>query len=478
MLKLIGKGWFYTALSILTMLLTIKMIAVFLGPQGVAVFSVLDRCLKVLVVLGTFGGRMPLVQGLSSVASRDIGSFLGMAALLYLASSLCVALILYVFAQDISALLLPDLDPDGTLFRMMIPVMAIAVFANFYMAILNGRKKLVQVYRAQWLASLLMLVSAYPVIVAVMSGRSVAFLGVFLAAQTATLIYALYHCYRIEGWSYAWRPRLGMLKTFSSFSLMVFLGALIGQGGILFSRLMVIEAQGLVAAGYLEAAWAISSIYIAVVLNAVVVYYLPKVSGEQSIEQRHQAISQVLQLLLLIAGVAISLMLIFKPLIVSLLYTPAFYAALPLIQWMLLGELAKIIGWSLNIPLLGSGKGAAFLLLNATFLCVYLLVLFLGLYVFDDLVWAGVAYLIASLVYCVASYVLARRALHFHLQSKDIWMIALSTLVIVCVSLLSWNDAHAYCLQGLLPLAVFLLLYYYLNRKYAFLKFTDEHGLG
>ncbi len=442
MLNKIGKGWLYTVLSVLLNIVAVKIIAVVLGPQGTGIFSILEKVIKVAVSVGTFGGRSPLTQGIASMEAGDNKPFLSSVATIYLAATGIVALMMMGLADVILRYLSVNAVGDHLLIIWAVAAVVLAVLSEFYVGILNGNRLLEQVFVAQMLRMLCLALLAYPIALIISDGRLEYYAWIFVVAQFVSLIYGVLKCRRhgIAIWPFSVAPKISCLRRFGSFSLLVLLGAFIGQGGILLSRLIVVDYHGIEAAGMFETAWAISAAYIGLILNSIGLYFLPAVSEKMETEQRNAVIRRVLVLATVVATLALSVMIVLKPILVSLLYSTAFLDSLVMIQWMLVGELLKIVGWVFGVALLGVQLGLWFLIINSVFMIGFIGLLFIGMEFFDDMVVVGVAYFISGVGYLILSCVVARAKLNFDFGAKDIRLIVFGLIVVLLISSLFWGD--------------------------------------
>ena len=133
----------------------------------------------------------------------------------------------------------------------------------------------------------------------------------------------------------------------------------LGQLSAYVVRLAIVRSEGLDAAGYYQAAFAISGSLPGFVFAAMGADFFPRVAAAKDEEEARQITEkQILAGLLLGVPVIVGLLTLGK-LCVHLLYANSFDAAIPLLTWMTWGVFVRIIAWPLGFRLLARGSAKA-----------------------------------------------------------------------------------------------------------------------
>lgn len=133
----------------------------------------------------------------------------------------------------------------------------------------------------------------------------------------------------------------------------------LGQLSAYLVRLAIVRQEGLDAAGYYQAAFAISGSLPGFVFAAMGADFFPRVAAAKDEEEARQITEkQVLAGLLLGVPVIIGLLTLGK-ICIRLLYANSFDAAIPLLTWMTWGVFVRIIAWPLGFRLLARGSAKA-----------------------------------------------------------------------------------------------------------------------
>lgn len=133
----------------------------------------------------------------------------------------------------------------------------------------------------------------------------------------------------------------------------------LGQLSAYLVRLAIVRQEGLDAAGYYQAAFAISGSLPGFVFAAMGADFFPRVAAAKDEEEARQITEkQILAGLLLGVPVIIGLLTLGK-ICVRLLYANSFDEAIPLLTWMTWGVFVRIIAWPLGFRLLARGSAKA-----------------------------------------------------------------------------------------------------------------------
>jgi PST family polysaccharide transporter len=186
-------------------------------------------------------------------------------------------------------------------------------------------------------------------------------------------------------------------------------------------RIFITNRVGMEAAGLFQSVWAITNVYLMLVLKSMGSDFYPRlceVSRQRVASVR--LINQQTYVALLVATPIILGMLLFGFMALTLLYSSKFLAAESLMQWQILGTFLKVASWPMAFILLAKDKGKHYILSEILFFLVYYGFNY-WLFPFFGLDAAGIAYLIAYVVYFVVIFGFASHLIRFN-WSKQVWM--------------------------------------------------------
>jgi PST family polysaccharide transporter len=174
----------------------------------------------------------------------------------------------------------------------------------------------------------------------------------------------------------------------------------LGQLSAYLVRLAIVRQEGLDAAGYYQAAYAISGSLPGFVFAAMGADFFPRVAAaKDEAEARGITEKQILAGLLLGVPLIVALLTLGK-LSIRLLYADTFDAAIPLLAWMTWGVFARLVAWPLGFWMMARRSPRAFILVEGA-ACVISLVLPLLLMGRLGLAGAAVGFFWAAILYVV-----------------------------------------------------------------------------
>jgi PST family polysaccharide transporter len=148
-------------------------------------------------------------------------------------------------------------------------------------------------------------------------------------------------------------------------------------------RITVLRKIGLEATGLYQSAWTLGGLYVGVILGAMGADFFPRLTA--SIHNRDEAnrlVNEQTLVGVLLAGPGVLATLTFAPLVIALLYSAKFGAAVGLLRWICLGAMLQVITWPMGFIIVAKGKQ--------------------GLFFFVELAWSIVAATLAWI--CIQSY--------------------------------------------------------------------------
>lgn len=363
-----------TLLAIVFSVMTNKAIALFAGPEGIALMG-LYRTMGAFVT-GTIamGFATIVVQRVSKARDQDeIDSVLGAASLLFFIQLAVVALAAAAAAEPLGRWLL-DASFSGVTAAEVRVVLAMALVnlaLGLVTAALNGQsnvRPITIVYLSTSLSSLLLI---YPLIqlgriglaVNVASGGIV---GVCLGLYFLRKIFRFSLC---GPWSQKW----AMLRGAASTSYWLIAQNMVIMGGLLALQKAIIRAHGLEALGGFNAALLIVDTIIMAIMSSARSYALPALGRLSEEGHKHELISRVLALRV-VAATAASGFLIFaaKP-VLTFLFSRKFSTAADSVAILSLSLVVLSYSWSYNSFLLHKSEMRLYVIIDMIWIAAMIL---------------------------------------------------------------------------------------------------------
>ena len=216
----------------------------------------------------------------------------------------------------------------------------------------------------------------------------------------------------------------------------------VGQLSAYLVRLAIVRQEGLDAAGYYQAAYAISGSLPGFVFAAMGADFFPRVAAAKDEQEADVITDNQIQAGLLLGAPIIIGIIIGGHLVIRLLYAESFAPSVVLLTWMAWGVFLRLFTWPLGFRLLARGAPRAFILVEAVAGIVSVIAPIVLMHLFG-LTGAGMGFLATSLFHGVALVVISRHGQGNRSQAK-IMMPVLACLIVITQSLAVWSQAASY----------------------------------
>lgn len=380
--------------------ISMKVLAVVTGPSGIGLFSLLKNLQQTLSTIGSLGGHNVIVQVIPGQQKLHQERFTTTVFWISIGGALLTSAAAIIFAEALSMHLLNAIN--AILMWWLVVPTSMGVIFFYFRSILNAHSEVGSVAWVNASVGIAAALVAAPVAYAYENygAEALVFLLAFPLAVGVALAGSLAHGLGLFAYRKLFEFRLfdlGFAIQFARSALPNLLAALIGMATVLYIRSMVAREYGLGGVGYFDAGWVVSTIYLALFLSAMQTYLLPALSAESDAILLRELFDNALRLTNLVVVPLISLMIVGKPLFVKLLYSSDFAPAIKLLQWTLIGDYLRVLGWVLATYLLARLDMLAYLIHEILWNLVFftLSVWFLNV----GLSGIGIAYLAAYAVH-------------------------------------------------------------------------------
>jgi PST family polysaccharide transporter len=128
-------------------------------------------------------------------------------------------------------------------------------------------------------------------------------------------------------------------------------------------RTMIIRNLGFEATGLYQAAWTLGGLYVAFILQAMGADFYPRLTATISNHgECNRLVNEQTLVGLLIASPGVLATLTFAPLVITLLYSAKFAAAVVVLRWICLGAMLQVVTWPMGFIVVAKGKRNLFFL--------------------------------------------------------------------------------------------------------------------
>lgn len=345
-----------------------KILAVYVGPAGYAIIGQFQNAVSIVVSLA--GGVVS--TGVTKATAEHYDDEARQHAVwqtairFSLGASLLAGVCLLALGNWLSTWLLQSTEMSTVFVWLALALPAMAA-NNLLLAIVNGKKEVGIYVIANIIGSALsLLVIGLLAYYFGLYGALVAFTinPAIVLLSTATMV-ARRDWFKAKFlWGKMNRPAL---RELSGFGLMGLTSALTVPISYMIIRDHLATELGLTAAGYWQASWKISEIYLMLVTTTLSVYYLPRLAEIRTAPELKAEITKVYRFVMPVVIVGASSIYLLRDYIIHILFTPDFLPMRELFAWQMIGDVIKIGSWVLAYIMLGRAMVKIFVITEIIF---------------------------------------------------------------------------------------------------------------
>ena len=363
-------------MKVSTAILLNKILAVYVGPSGYAVIGQFQNALAVAASLGGGVVGTGVTKGTAEHFDDEARQHAvwKTAFKVSLVATAIAGLTLLLAGPWLSERLLRRLDMSSIFVWLGLFLPAI-VANNLLLAIISGKKEIGIYVAANIIGSLLSLVTVglltfvwglYGALLAIAISPAALVLGTGALVSRRPWFKVRFLWGKID------RP---MLRELSGFGLMGLTSAITAPLAYMFIRDHLSASLGLNAAGYWQASWKISEIYLILLTTTLSIYYLPRLAEIETARDLRKEILKVYRFVLPVVVTGAIVIFVLRDFIIHGLFTSEFSPTRDLFPWQLTGDVMKIGSWVLSFIMLGRAMVKVFVVTEITFsISFYLLV--------------------------------------------------------------------------------------------------------
>ena len=387
------------AIKVASALVLNKILAIYVGPAGYAIIGQYQNAVSIVVSLagGVVGTGVTKATAEHFDNEEKQHAIWRTAIRASLVASIITGILLVLLSNNLSQWVLhqPDMSSVFVWLALTLPAMAAN---NLLLSIINGKKEVAIFVASNILGSILtIIVTSFLAIKFGLYGTLVAFAinPAIVLLATATIV-ARRDWFKIQFlWGKINRPALLEL---SGFAIMGLTSALTVPLSYMFIRDHIAARIGITAAGYWQASWKISEIYLMLITTTLSAYYLPRLSEIRNASDLKKEIIKVYRFVMPVVLIGAATIFLLRDFIIKTLFTPDFLPMRELFPWQLAGDIIKIGSWILAYIMIGRSMVKYYLSSEVIF-SVALIILSQLMINYFGLIGANIAYAINYLIY-------------------------------------------------------------------------------
>ena len=387
-----------TAISLLARLISTKIVAVYLGTNGMFLMGQLKDFLRLGNTIGSFGIENGIVKYVSEYENEKtkLSNIIGTSFKINFTSALIFSGLIIIFKNQIADFLQINFSENFYFLILIFSIISASIHTCF-LSIYNGLNKIKLYVLVNIFSNI---VSAIILVFLVLEMEIIGAFYALAINQIFSLLINVIFFFIYKPFEIRWVFKKFIydnLKKLSSFSIM----AVIGPTCLIISTFIVrdfIFAEfGSDYAGSWEAMWRISAIYLLFLITTFKFYLIPTFSKLNDSDLKNEVFKIwkiVIPIIIIItAGVYIT-----KDLIINILLSEEFMLINTIIFFHLLGDIIKINCWVLGNIMISKADTKSFILFQIEWSVVFvaLTYLFIGKYGF---VGVSISYFITYIIH-------------------------------------------------------------------------------
>ena len=331
--------------KIVTGFLTSKAIAIFIGPEGLAMIGNLRNLTsstQSFAVLGMYNGVVKYVAEFKNNAV-ELSKTLSTAFYLGFISTTLVSFFCYFNAGYINTLIFPTYDDYAYVIRVMAIALPFYSMNMFAFSIMNGFSKfkmiLVINIIGQILGACITLILIYQnridgALISIVIAESIIFLITLVGVLNQRSLIPLIRSSQVS---------FSFIKKLSTYSVMALFSAIVLPLVAISIRTYIIDNIGYKDAGFWEAMTRISKYYLMFVSSLMSLYILPRFSEIDNVKEFRDEVFGFYKTIIPVFGLGLLVVFLLRRFIVAIVFTEEFEPVEELFIWQLLGDFVKVL---------------------------------------------------------------------------------------------------------------------------------------
>lgn len=454
-----------------------KFIALFIGPMGMGISSLLLSTVNVLNALTNLGLDRSGVKEISLVQQKEgekVGRTIGILNRLVWFFSIVGTLLMALASPLLSKIAFGNYDYTWS----VVGVSAALFFTQITqgkLAILQGMRRLSGLAKANLVGNFIGLLITVPlyyfyridaIVPAIVIAAAIA-LGVTLYFSSSQNIPD---------------EKVSLGEALEEGKPMMALGVMLGISSIItlviayLVQIFISAKGGVDEVGLFNAGFVILNTYVGLVFTAMGTDYFPRLSAiAESREKTNQTVFEQAFIAVLLIVPVIVIFLSFAPQIIRILYTKEFIPIIGFVSWGILGMLFKAVSFSMGYILIAKGDSRLFIKTAIGFNMALFTLNALG-YVYGGLTGLGISFLVYYVIHFLVLWVITKKHYGF-VFPPSFYPIFLSSIVLcgVAFGVTQYFDGFLrYAVLGGLIVISCLFSLYQLNTKMDIKKFLQK----
>lgn len=466
MTSLFGGVQFF---SIIISIIRAKLIAIFIGPAGMGLITLLNSTINMIGGISGLGIETSAIKNISEkYKDEDLNNISGTVALvkkMMLISGILGTTLIIVFSKWLSIFTFGNTNQVCSFIFLSITLLFKQITSG-QLIVLQGLRKVRLLAKANFYGNLFGLLFSIPLYYFF---KIDAIVPTILVTSFSALVFSFYFSnqlkiknkkvenkyFKTEGKIIV---KLGIMLTISSL-LTLFSSYLI--------QIYISNAADVEQVGFYNAGFTLLNSYVGIIFTVMSTDYFPRLAAiNNDSEKIKESVTQQSFISILIITPIIVLFLTFIPLIIKIVYTSKFIAIIPMVCFGILGMLFRAVSWSMGYILIAKGDSKMFIR-TAVFFNVLSLVMNICGYYFYGLEGLGISFLVYYSLHFLLLKIITKKRYGFYFEKNFYTIYSVCFLLCIISFFCRYIEFEVlkYSLMGLVCLISIIFVLYQINNK-------------
>lgn len=453
-----------------------KLVAMFLGPQGMGVMSLLQSSGTMIQQVSSCGLNLSAVKEVSATEEKR-NHVIAVIRKLLIISSLLGVVATIVLSSGLSKLSFGSLEYTWYYVFLSLWVF-LTTLANGELAILQGAHALKRLAKATLIGSCTGLFIGVPLYY--LFGEK-GIVPALIASALALFIFYKYHSVRQFGKiptnETSLKDNLCLVKKLVSLGFIFMISSLLGTVTTYLINYFVRRLGSIEDVGLFQAANSLTNQYAGLVFAAMSMDFFPRLSAVSSNDTKiKELVNSQLEIVVLLFAPIIVLIIICAPIIIKLLLSEEFLSISPVVKIMAYGIFLKAIIYPMGYISFAKGDKKTFFVLEGVLGNLLHLILSVAFYYLWGVTGLGIAFCAGFFIY-IFVYVFVTKKMYNYSMTRGIVILVFLLSVSIMVSLCCSFAAGEYWSYIVMCIIAVLLLTYctvQLNKRIDFVNYLKK----
>lgn len=352
-----------TVINIVVGVIRTKVLAVLLGPAGFGLFGVYSSIGNLARTLAGLGINSSGVRQIAHAAGTDDIKQISRTATTLRRASLLLGILgtasLVLFARPVAKLTFGS-EQNWLAIALLSVSVLFQLMSDGQSALLQGMRRILHLAAGNTMG---VIFGSLASILLVYFFRDKGIVPSIVSVAFLTFLFTWWYSRKINIKPVAMNLTQIRSETAALLNLgLAFMASAFTSSGMeYFIRIIVLRRVGYEATGIYQAAFTLGGVYVGIILQAMGTDFYPRLAASANDNATcNRLINEQTEVGLLLAGPGAVATLTLSPLVIAVLYSAKFSAAVPVLRWMCLGTVLQVATWPLSYMIAAKGRQALY----------------------------------------------------------------------------------------------------------------------